>query len=114
MSATRVFLVDNQLPVALARHLSATGHSSVHVCDVGLANAEDRVIWAESIKQGWVIVSKDEDFQDLAIRLGPPPQVIWVRLGNCRKHALFPVFDRLMPGITTALDLGEAIVELRD
>lgn len=109
-----MLLVDNQLPVALARYLSAKGYSSLHVRDVSMADADDRAIWAYAAQQGWTIVSKDEDFQDLAIRLGPPPQVVWVRLGNCRKQALFDVFDRLMLSIAAALDLGEAIVELRD
>lgn len=33
--------------------------------------------------QGYVILSKDEDFHQRALVSGPPPKVIWVRLGNC-------------------------------
>ncbi|MDD9984142.1 MAG: DUF5615 family PIN-like protein, partial [Gammaproteobacteria bacterium] len=29
------------------------------------------------------IVSKDEDFHQLSFLYGPPPKVVWVRLGNC-------------------------------
>jgi len=108
----RLLLVDNQLPVALARYLAANGHASLHVRDLGMADSDDRAIWAHASAQRWVIVSKDEDFQSLALRLGPPPQVIWVRIGNCRKQALFPVFDRLIGQITSALDRGDAIVEV--
>lgn len=28
-------------------------------------------------------MSKDEDFHQRALVSGPPPKVIWVRLGNC-------------------------------
>ena len=28
-------------------------------------------------------MTKDEDFHRLSVLLGPPPKVIWVRLGNC-------------------------------
>jgi len=28
-------------------------------------------------------VTKDENFHRLSVLLGPPPKVIWVRLGNC-------------------------------
>jgi predicted nuclease of predicted toxin-antitoxin system len=28
-------------------------------------------------------VTKDEDFQRLSVLRGPPPKVIWIRLGNC-------------------------------
>ena len=31
------FLVDNQLPAALARWLTAQGHDAIHVLDVALA-----------------------------------------------------------------------------
>ena len=30
-----------------------------------------------------MIVSKDEDFHRLSVLHGPPPKVIWIRLGNC-------------------------------
>jgi len=39
------FLVDNQLPAALARFLAAKGHESLHVLDLGLATADDRQVW---------------------------------------------------------------------
>lgn len=28
-------------------------------------------------------MTKDEDFHRLSVLLGPPPKVIWIRLGNC-------------------------------
>jgi predicted nuclease of predicted toxin-antitoxin system len=31
----------------------------------------------------FVIVSKDENFHRLSVLHGPPPKVIWIRLGNC-------------------------------
>lgn len=39
------FLVDAQLPPALARWLASQGHQADHVGDLGLAAAMDRVIW---------------------------------------------------------------------
>jgi predicted nuclease of predicted toxin-antitoxin system len=30
-----------------------------------------------------VLVTKDEDFHRLSILRGAPPQVVWLRLGNC-------------------------------
>jgi predicted nuclease of predicted toxin-antitoxin system len=32
---------------------------------------------------GFVIVSKDEDFNLLSVARGFPPKVIWLLLGNC-------------------------------
>ena len=79
-------LVDNQLPVALARFIAAKGWDCVHVQDVDLDRADDRVIWQYAKERGMTIVTKDEDFQAFANRQRSiPPQVVWVRLGNCRK-----------------------------
>jgi predicted nuclease of predicted toxin-antitoxin system len=39
------FLVDAQLPPALARVLSEKGHEAEHVADLGLVSATDSKIW---------------------------------------------------------------------
>src|SRR2546422_6085470 len=38
---------------------------------------------AHARDHGLVIVTKDENFHRLSVLLGPPPKVMWVRLGNC-------------------------------
>jgi predicted nuclease of predicted toxin-antitoxin system len=42
------FLVDAQLPPALARWLVEQGHDASHVTDHGLGEASDRRIWDEA------------------------------------------------------------------
>jgi len=41
------------------------------------------VIWEYAKSHGFVIVSKDSDFQQRSLLHGAPPQFIWLRLGNC-------------------------------
>jgi predicted nuclease of predicted toxin-antitoxin system len=106
-------LIDNQLPSALARFLKSNGVSADHVRDHGMQAAKDREIWEFARTHGYVLVSKDEDFPQLANRYGSPPQVIWVRLGNCRKAALLDVFRRTLPRLRGLLDAGERVIELR-
>ena len=48
-----------------------------------LGDATDDEIWRYALDHGFAIVSKDEDFHHRALVSGPPPKVIWVRLGNC-------------------------------
>ncbi len=48
----------------------------------GLANADDRAVWAYAAARGLAVVSKDADFRHLSMALGPPPKVIWLRVGN--------------------------------
>ena len=53
---------------------------SRHVTEVGLDTATDTEIWSYAGEHGFVIVSKDSDFRQLAFLHGPPPKAIWVRL----------------------------------
>lgn len=108
------FLIDNQLPPALARYLSSLGHEAQHVRDVSLESSSDADIWAYAMERGLVIISKDEDFQHLANSSREAlPQVVWVRLLNCRKLALLAAFDSILPALNAALEAGERIVEIR-
>jgi predicted nuclease of predicted toxin-antitoxin system len=107
-------LVDNQLPAALARLLSANGLDCRHVLDIGLETASDRIIWEHAQKANLVIVTKDEDFVQLADRQRSiPPQVLWIRLGNCRKAALLKAVGDVLPQIKEQLLEGHPVVELR-
>ena len=105
-------LVDNQLPQA--RCLAANGWECTHVQDVGLESADDRTIWQCAKERGLTIVTKDEDFQALATRQGSvPPQVVWVRLGNCRKEVLLETFSKILPPLRAILSAGDNVVEIR-
>ncbi len=105
-------LVDNQLPEALATYLSANGIESCHVRQFGLGAVSDAEIWNFARAEGFHIVTMDEDFQHLAARYGTPPQVVWVRLGNVRKPALFKAFSAVLPELRTGLEGGVAVIEI--
>lgn len=106
------FLVDAQLPPALARWLASQGHDAVHIADVGLAGASDSAIWAFAQSSSLVIVTKDEDFAQRKILTDGGPVVIWVRLPNTRRRDLLDWFARVLPVILDALDKGETLVEV--
>jgi len=107
------FLVDNQLPAALARFLSARGCECLHVLDVGLAKASDREIWQYATSCGFVLISKDEDFLYLAGSEKERAPLVWIRIGNCRKREMLEVIDRAWDRISEALQAGERVVEVR-
>lgn len=44
------FLVDAQLPPALARWLTEQGHHAQHVADIGMMAATDNQIWQWAIE----------------------------------------------------------------
>jgi predicted nuclease of predicted toxin-antitoxin system len=57
------FLVDDQLPVALARWIALQGHVAIHVLDVSLSGKDDLIIWRFASNAGCIVVTKDQDFQ---------------------------------------------------
>jgi predicted nuclease of predicted toxin-antitoxin system len=57
------FVVDAQLPPALARFLASLGEEAIHVLDAGLLEADDGEIWSFALANDWVIITKDDDFQ---------------------------------------------------
>jgi hypothetical protein len=74
------FLIDAQLPPALARMLTEHGHIAEHVNGVGPGNAADLSVWTYAIDQSTVLVTKDEDVRDtlsISLQAAPSP--------NCRR-----------------------------
>jgi predicted nuclease of predicted toxin-antitoxin system len=65
------FLVDAQLPPALARWLGDRGVAATAVRDLGLRDSDDGSIWNFAIRGGWTVITKDEDF--VARCVGNPP-----------------------------------------
>ena len=75
-------LFDQNLSRLLVGRFAEEFPDSVHVTDVGLDRATDREVWEFARAGGYVIVSKDSDFRQLAFLFGPPPKVVWLRVGN--------------------------------
>ena len=107
------FLVDNQLPAALAIFLRKRGFDCQHVLEAGLGEALDAEICRYARIQERIIVSKDEDFFYAAKRPDTDVKLVWVRLGNCRTSELLEAFARSWPRIESCLKAGDRIVEVR-
>ena len=106
------FLIDAQLPPALARFLADQGHEAEHVFDIGMNNAEDADIWTYAQTNDAVIVTKDEDFVNLALLREPAASVVWLRIGNTGKQQLLAWFTNLLPFVEKSLANGEKLIEL--
>jgi predicted nuclease of predicted toxin-antitoxin system len=81
-------LLDENLSRRLVTRLAESFPGSTHVTAAGLHQATDRAIWEYARGNDFVIVSKDSDFNDLAFTYGPPPKVIWTRVGNASTSAI--------------------------
>ena len=76
-------LFDQNMSSRLVRCLADTYPDSSHVQFVSLDSASDDQVWEYTRLNEFVIVTKDEDFNDLSVMRGSPPKVIWLQLGNC-------------------------------
>jgi predicted nuclease of predicted toxin-antitoxin system len=107
------FLVDAQLPPALARWLADRGHAATPVRELGLRDSDDGTIWNFATAGGWAVITKDEDFIERAIGNPAAPPVVWLRIGNCTNRVLLAWLEPLLPAITERLQRGEKLIEVR-
>ena len=105
------FLVDAQLPPALARWLREQGHEATHVVDIGLQGADDLTIAARAETDGAVLMSKDEDF--VTLRLPDRFSLVWLRCGNARNPVLMAWIAPRWALLERMLEAGERFVEVR-
>ena len=76
-------LFDQNLSPLLVECLADLYPDSTHVYLTGLDRVSDLSVWTFAREQGYIIISKDSDFNDLSTLFGFPPKVVWIRLGNC-------------------------------
>ena len=75
-------LFDQNLSPKLVNRLADLFPGSSHVQSVGLDCAGDDQVWEHARLNGFAIVTKDEDYNNLSVVRGSPPKVIWLRVGN--------------------------------
>src|ERR1700730_16166768 len=81
-AARMSLLFDQNLSRRLVALLATEYPGSEHVEGAGLLGADDQTVWQYAAAHGLMVVSKDSDFRHLALLHGPPPKVIWLRVGN--------------------------------
>ena len=105
--------VDAQLSPGTARWLSSRfAIEAIPVRDSGLRESTDRQIFEAARTAGAVVMTKDPDFVEMVERRGPPPQVVWVTVGNTSDQRLRGVLGRVFPEVIEILAAGEPLVEI--
>lgn len=113
MSERLRFLVDAQLPPALAVFLRDKGHDAAALREIQLRDADDEEIWEIARADCAIIVTKDEDFAKLVAANDEGPRVLWVRSGNLLKRVLLARFESAWPELEGHLIAGARLVEMR-
>ena len=82
-------LVDAQLPRRLVIRLREAGHEAIHTLDLLLANrTPDSVINELSVRENYVVVTKDADFVNSFLLHGQPYKLLLISTGNIRDSEL--------------------------
>jgi len=106
--------IDAQLPPALARLFRETLHCAArHVEELGLLAASDEQISQAARIAGARVVTKDADFTRLLDRHGPPPQVLWLVVGNLGNAELHDIVTARWNSAAELFAAGEPLVEIR-
>ena len=94
-------LLDENLSRRLVPFLQHAYPGTSQVVLLGLESASDREVWQKAKDDGYVIVTRDADFQELSLVWGQPPKVVRLRTLNQTRAATLKVL----------LDHRELIVE---
>lgn len=80
-------LLDENLSRRLVPFIQDRYPGSTQISLLGLEQADDKTVRQYAIDHGFVIVTKDADFYEMNALYGPPPQIVWLKLGNQSKAA---------------------------
>jgi len=100
------FLLDMNLPPAIADRLRAEAHDAIHVADAGFGSLSDRDIFTRAAEDSRIVVTFDLDFGEISGAADHPKTgVILLRLRRARQSYLW---DRLRVAIAETGDALEA------
>ena len=80
-------LLDENLSLRLIPFLQHDYPDSSQVVLLGMESATDKAVWQRAKDDGYVIVTRDADFQELSLVWGQPPQVIRLKTPNQSRAA---------------------------
>ncbi len=81
-------LLDENLSRRLVPCLQHDFSGSTHVVLLGMKSASDKEVWQRAKDDGYVVVSRDADFQEVSLVCSAPPQVIRLRTPNQTRAAV--------------------------
>ena len=106
-------LLDENLSRRLVPFLQHDFPGSSQVVLEGLEAASDRQVWEHARQHGFVIVTRDADFEELSLGWGTPPQVVWLKTRDQTRAATLKVLLESRSVIQAALqDPVQACIEI--
>jgi predicted nuclease of predicted toxin-antitoxin system len=108
------FLIDAQLPKALANFFIERGFDAIHTLSLPMKNATpDNYVNKVSIKEKRVVISKDSDFYNTFLAKKEPYKLLYLSVGNMRNSQLLSLFAANFDIIIRELKDND-VVEMND
>lgn len=79
-----------------------------------MRDASDKQIFKQALKEGATVMTKDDDFLQLAHDKGEGPKIIWVTCGNTSSQKMKRILSNTLRAAIKLLEKGETIVEIAD
>lgn len=101
-------LFDQNLSYRIIKQLENLFPGSNHVRLLKLEEADDQAIWQYAKEQGFHIITKDIDFNDINALYGFPPKIIRLNIGNSSTKAIIDLLKRKTEIIINFLENEES------
>lgn len=89
------FLIDAQLPLALAHFIRWNESECLHVCDLPLKDrTSDSEIRRICNQEGYILITKDRDFLDSYLIRGIPAKLLLISTGNISNRILLDIMKQ--------------------
>lgn len=75
-------LFDENISARLVKYFLDEFPDSNHIDYLEMQGTTDTNIWDFAAEEGYIIVSKDNDFRQKSFLFGFPPKVVWLSVGN--------------------------------
>jgi len=87
------FLVDENISRKIVPAIAAAFPDSRHVTDLSLQTKDDSAIWDFAKENGFSILTKDSDFNEILAMKQFPPKIVWIQRGNCSTPAMLEIIN---------------------
>lgn len=109
------FLVDMNLPPALARELNARGHDAIHLRDEGLNQLRDEEVFRKAASERRVVVTFDLDFgRIMAVNREASISVILLRMRFADVARVLQRIESLLSQVGPDLEQGAIVIVEQD
>lgn len=104
------FLVDANLSPRVAEWLRERGHDAVHVFEIALNQAGDRLIFKEAARGRRILVTADLDFGEVLARSSGRVSVLILRLRSTATANVIRRLEVALAQTTAALEEGAVVI----